>query len=164
MKLFLQDIKNLARILQEKAVAEIIILKSQGKTSCKILDTLQEKGHFPSKILASCKFFTRFLLLAKNCARNVMFLAHFLQEKGTYSVHVQCIKHTRTCKILIFPARFDKNLARKLSCNFFLQDSCKISYILQEKLHFKYIQDLQDLMQDLASLSRKILARLAYFL
>ena len=75
---------------------------TQGKISCKILDTLQEKGHF------TCKFLTRFLLLAKNCARNVKFLAQFLQvlqvscKKGDIfsarSVH-------RTCKYLqdIFP-------------------------------------------------------------
>ena len=75
----------------------------QGKISCKILDTLQEKGHFLCKILAPCKFLTRFLLLAKNYARNVKFLAQFLQvlqvscKKGdissAHSVH-------RTCKHL----------------------------------------------------------------
>ena len=62
---------------------------AQGKISCKILDTLQKKGHFTCKILAPCKFLTRFLLLAKNCARNVKFLASlasFLQERG----HFQC--------------------------------------------------------------------------
>ena len=68
---------------------------SQGKISCKILDTLQEKGHFTCKILAPCKFLTRFLLLAKNCARNVKFLAQFLQERG----HFQCTERARTCKI-----------------------------------------------------------------
>ena len=51
----------------------------QGKTSCKILDTLQERGHFPYKVLAPCKFLTRFLQLAKNCAGNVKFPAQFLQ-------------------------------------------------------------------------------------
>ena len=55
------------------------ILINPGKISCKILDTLQEKGHFPCKILAPCKFLTTFLLLAKNCARNVKFLAQSLQ-------------------------------------------------------------------------------------
>ena len=118
--------------------------------SCKILDTLQE-SQWTFSVQDSC-----YLL------RIVQETWSFLQERG----HIQCDSKylTRTCKILIFPERFDKNLARKLSCNFFLQDSYKISYILQEKLYFKYIQDLQDLMQDLASLSRKIFARLAYFL
>ena len=34
---------------------------SQGKISCKILDTVQEKGYFLCKILTSLKFLTRFL-------------------------------------------------------------------------------------------------------
>ena len=76
---------------------------SQGKISCKILDTLQEKGHFTCKILAPCKFLTRFLLLTKNCARNVKFLAQFLQV-----LQVSCKKRDifsarsvhRTCKYL----------------------------------------------------------------
>ena len=85
---------------------------TQWKISCKILDTLQEKGHFMCKILAPCKFLTRFLLLAKNCARNMKFLAQFLQvscKKGdifsAHSVHVQCTERARTCKIF-FPGQF----------------------------------------------------------
>ena len=85
---------------------------TQRKKSCKILDTLQEKGHFPCKILAPCEFLTRFLLLAMNYARNVKFLAQFLQvlqdscKKGdifrAHSVH-------RTCKNLqdIFFTKFN---------------------------------------------------------
>ena len=54
------------------------------------------------------KFLTRFLLLAKNCARNVKFLAQFLQvlqvscKKG--DIFSACSVH-RTCKNLqdIFP-------------------------------------------------------------
>ena len=55
-----------------------------------------------------------------------------------------------------------KNLARILQENylaFFLQDS---SY-LARKASFS-VQDLQDLVQDLASIARKILARFGYFL
>ena len=64
-----------------------------------------------------------------------------------------------------FRARFWSNLARKLSYNFLtrlLQDF----YILQEKLHFsaRFARYVQDLVQNLASLARKMLARLAYFL
>ena len=46
---------------------------TQGKTSCKIFDTVQKRGHFPCKILKSLKFLTRFLQLAKT--RNVKVLA-----------------------------------------------------------------------------------------
>ena len=57
------------------------------------------------------------------------------------------------------------NLAIKLSYNFpsnILHDF----YILQEKLHFstRLARYVLDLMKDLASLVRRILARLAYFL
>ena len=43
---------------------------SQGKISCKILDTLREKGHFLCKILVPCKFHTRFLqVLQVSCKK-----------------------------------------------------------------------------------------------
>ena len=47
-----------------------------------------------------------------------------------------------------------------------MQDHYKVFYIYQEKLHFsvKLGRCMQDSVQDLASLARKILARLAYFL
>ena len=61
----------------------------------------------------------------------------------------------KNCKI----TRFDQNLARKLSCKFFLQD---FTY-LARKASF-LVQDLQDLVQDLASLERKNLTRFGYFL
>ena len=69
---------------------------SQGKISCKILDTLQEKGHFTCKILAPCKFLIRFCSLTKNCARNVKFIAQFLQEKG----HIQCMFSAQNVQVL----------------------------------------------------------------
>ena len=81
---------------------------SQGKISYKILDTLQEKEEFTCKILAPCKFLTRFLPLAKNCARNVKFLAQFLQifqvSCKKRDILSACSVH-RTCKYLqdIFP-------------------------------------------------------------
>ena len=55
-----------------------------------------------------------------------------------------------------------KILARKLSYNFFLRDF----YVLQEKLHFsvRLTRYVQDLLQDLSSLTRKTLARITYFL
>ena len=60
----------------------------------------------------------------------------------------------------IFLARLARrNLTRKLSYNFFLQDS---SY-LARKASF-LVQNLQDLVQDLASLARKIFVRFPYFL
>ena len=61
-----------------------------------------------------------------------------------------------------FLARFSSNLAIKLFYNFFLQDF----YILQEKLHFsaRLARYVHNLVQDLASLARKIFARFAYFL
>ena len=43
----------------------------------------------------------------------------------------------------------DQNLARKLSCKFFLQNSCKIFSYVARKASF-LVQDLQDLLQDLA--------------
>ena len=77
------------------------ILDFYGNTQGKnILDTLQEKGYFLCKSLPPCRFLTRFLLLAKNCARNVIFLAQFLQDLQVsykkvdinYLVHIQCTK------------------------------------------------------------------------
>ena len=72
---------------------------AQGKRSCKILDILQEKGHFPYKILAPCKFLTRFLLLTY---KKHEVSCTILARKGTYSVHIQCTERARTCKIF-FP-------------------------------------------------------------
>ena len=66
----------------EIAIRSYYIITTR-KRSFKILDTSQEKarqkGHFPCMILAPNQFLTSFLLLAKNCARNVKFLAQFLQ-------------------------------------------------------------------------------------
>ena len=49
---------------------------------------------------------------------------------------------------------------KKITLQFFLASSCKIFEFLQEKASF-LVQDLQDLVQDLAT---KILTRLAFFL
>ena len=66
-----------------------------------------------------------------------------------------------------FLARLWSNLARKLPYNFFLQDFCKIYISCKKSFIFsarfaRYVA-IQVLMQDLARLARKILARLAIF-
>ena len=88
--------KILARILQDsckipqcKILQDLAGVQDKRTFSCK---TLQERFYWDGTT-----FLTRFLLLAKNCARNVMFLAQFLHNscksckflarKGTYSVH-----------------------------------------------------------------------------
>ena len=98
--------------------------------------------------------------LALNLASFALKMKLFLQELKNLA---------RTCKKKLqdnFLARYDLNLARKLSCNFFLQvlaRSVQDFSILAKRASF-LVQDFQDLMQDLASLARKILATLAYFL
>ena len=59
-----------------------------------------------------------------------------------------------------FLARFDQNLSRKLAI---LQIFLARFSISRKKSSF-LVQDLQDLVKDLASLARKILARFRYFL
>ena len=80
----------------------------------------------------------------------------FLQDIKTLQ---EKITRQFSCKTLI-------KSYKKVILHFFLQDSCKIVYILQEKLHFsaRIARYVQDSVQDLASIARKILVRFAYFL
>ena len=70
------------------------------------------------------------IIPSKNClARNIQILQVFFLEDLALNLASLALK----MKLFLQDM---KNLARKLSYNFFLQDSCKIFYILQEKLHF----------------------------
>ena len=64
----------------------------------------------------------------------------------------------KNCKII-----FLKDMIKILQENYLANFSCKIFYILARKTSF-LVQDLQDLVQNIASLARKILARFGYFL
>ena len=70
----------------------------------------------------------------------------------------------KSCKY--FSCKTALNLVLKVKL--FLQDVKNLARILQEKLQGKFLARfsllVQDLVQDLASLARKIIARLEYFL
>ena len=84
-----------------------------------------------------------------NCTKNEAFLAR--NKKS-------CKKKCKT----IFLQECDQILQE----NYLKFFSFKTFYILQENLQFsaKLVRYVQDLVQDLASVARKILIRLAYFL
>ena len=84
-------------------------------------------------------------------------LAHILQKMKLLLQDLKIFARVLQEKIVNnFLARFDQSLARKLCYNF-LQD---FSYLTRKASIL--VQDLQDIVQDLASFARKILARLGY--
>ena len=110
-------------------------------------------------------------------ARNIQILQEiFLQDLQDLAINLaslalkmklflQDIKDLTRNRKIIFLQDFDQIL-RENYFTFFLQKSCKIfiscikTFIFSARLA-RYVQDL---MQDLASFARKILARLTYFL
>ena len=73
-----------------------------------------------------------------------MYLAPSLAQRQSENFLVKTILQEICKSYKCFLARLAKscttscksNLARKIFCKVFLQDSCNIFYILQEKLHF----------------------------
>ena len=127
----------------------------------KIIERIPSKNHLARNIQILQVFFLQDLQdLAQNLARCALKMKLFLQDiKSLQESHKKIMQD-------IFLARFLSNLARKLSYNFFLQDSCKIFVSCKKSFIFsaRLARYVQDLVLDLASLARKILTRFAYFL
>ena len=103
------------------------------------------------EICKSCKFFlARF---CKSCTKNEAFLARYKRSCKNLA--------RKNCKIV-----FLQDLIKLLQENYLVKFSCKIlaRVFVSCKKSFILVQDLQDLVLDLASLTRKILVRFGYLL